>query len=143
MSSASHKDFRGDSETDFGCDSPFILVARVKVKEGCRDEYLDLALKTDKLVQDTEPGMLHHTFDVDPEDDRLFCWSEMYLNDAAFFAHLANPAAVDYLEKHEAMSEVFTLEVYGSIGDELAEKLSAFSPKIHKTCFGFTRLFKA
>ena len=85
--------------------------------------------------------MLHHTFDVDPDDDHSFCWSEMYLNDAAFFNHLANPAAVDYLEKHESMSESFALEVYGTIGDELAETLSAFSPKIHKTCFGFTRLF--
>ncbi len=30
-------------------------------------KYLELADKTDKAVESSEPGMLHHTFDQDPE----------------------------------------------------------------------------
>jgi len=36
--------------------------------------------------------MLHHTFDQDPDDPLRFVWSEVYKNDNALLAHLANPA---------------------------------------------------
>ena len=40
--------------------------------------------------------MLHHTFDQDPDDPLRFVWSEVYKNDDALLAHLANPASVSY-----------------------------------------------
>ena len=54
--------------TNFGADTPFILLAKITVKEDKVSEYLELADKTDKAVEAVEPGMLHHTFDQDPEN---------------------------------------------------------------------------
>ena len=48
---------------NFGADTPFILLAKITVKEDKVSEYLELADKTDKAVEAVEPGMLHHTFD--------------------------------------------------------------------------------
>ena len=74
--------------TNFGSDTPFMLIARLKVKEGKVNEYFEIADKTDKAVEASEPGMLHHTFDQDPEDPLSFVWSEVFKNDDAFLAHL-------------------------------------------------------
>ena len=49
----------------FGVETPFILLARLRVKPDKIQEYLELADKTDKAVEASEPGMLHHTFDQD------------------------------------------------------------------------------
>ena len=56
----------------FGAETPFILLARIQVKPDKVQEYLLLAAKTDKAVEDSEPGMLHHTFDQDPENPLRF-----------------------------------------------------------------------
>ena len=45
------------------------------------DAYLAAAAEADAGVRATEPGMLHHTFDQDPDDDRMFVWSEVYKDD--------------------------------------------------------------
>ena len=81
--------------TAFDASTPFILIARIKVKPGKVQEYLELATKTDAAVEASEPGMLHHTFDQDPENPLCFTWSEVYKNDDAFLAHLANPSVGD------------------------------------------------
>ncbi len=65
----------------FGSDTPFMLIARLKVQEDKVAEYLALADKTDKAVEASEPGMLHHTFDQDPDDPLRFVWSEFFKND--------------------------------------------------------------
>ena len=77
--------------SSFGSDTPFMLLAKLKVKEDKVAEYLEIADKTDKAVEADEPGMLHHTFDQDPDDPLRFVWSEVYKNDDALLAHLANP----------------------------------------------------
>ena len=84
----------------FGAETPFILLARIQVKPDKVQEYLLLAAKTDKAVEDSEPGMLHHTFDQDPENPLCFVWSEVYKNDEAFLSHLANPPVEEYLQGH-------------------------------------------
>ena len=48
------------------------------VKADKVDEYLKLAEETDTAVMNSEPGMLHHTFDVDPDTRNSFVWSEVY-----------------------------------------------------------------
>ena len=53
--------------SSFGSDTPFMLLAKLKVKEDKLAEYLEIADKTDKAVEADEPGMLHHTFDQDPD----------------------------------------------------------------------------
>ncbi len=62
----------------FGVETPFILLARLRVKPDKIQEYLELADKTDKAVEASEPGMLHHTFDQDPENPLCFVWSEVF-----------------------------------------------------------------
>ena len=59
----------------FGASTPFILIARVQVKPGKVKEYLAIADQTDLGVSDSEPGMLHHTFDVSEDDDHAYTWS--------------------------------------------------------------------
>ncbi len=81
-------------------------------------EYLLLAAKTDKAVEESEPGMLHHTFDQDPENPLCFVLSEVYKNDEAFLAHLGNPSVGEYLEGHALLGDNFTVEVYGTVGDK-------------------------
>ena len=54
--------------------TPFMLLALIHVKPGCVDRYLELARVTDAAVQASEPGMMHHTFDQDPEDPQAFVW---------------------------------------------------------------------
>ena len=41
--------------TNFGADTPFILLAKITVKEDKVTEYLALAEKTDKAVEAGEP----------------------------------------------------------------------------------------
>ena len=40
----------------FGTENPFILIARVQVKPGKVDEYLEIAGRTDEGVQNSELG---------------------------------------------------------------------------------------
>ena len=43
----------------FDKSTPFMLLARIHVKPGCVDQYLELARVTDEAVQASEPGMIH------------------------------------------------------------------------------------
>jgi len=61
---------------------------------------------------------LHHTFDQDPENPLCFVWSEVFQNDDAFLAHLANPSIGDYLQGHAELGDDFTVEVYGAVGEK-------------------------
>ena len=45
----------------FDTTTPFMLLARIHVKPGCVDQYLELARVPDEAVQASEPGMIHHT----------------------------------------------------------------------------------
>ena len=53
-------------------ENPFVLLARITVKEGMVDEYLEIAEAADKAVEKTEEGMLFHNFDRDPDDCLLY-----------------------------------------------------------------------
>tara|TARA_B100000941_G_scaffold252477_1_gene199606 strand:- start:124 stop:282 length:159 start_codon:yes stop_codon:yes gene_type:complete len=46
-------------------ENPFVLLARITVKEGMVEEYLEIAEAADKAVEKTEEGMLFHNFDRD------------------------------------------------------------------------------
>ena len=126
----------------FGAGTPFILLARIQVKPDKVQEYLLLADKTDKAVEDSEPGMSHHTFDQDPEDPLCFVWSEVYKNDEAFLAHLANPPVGEYLQGHSELGDNFSVEVYGTVGDKVIEAMneSGLTFKVFKTQLGYSRV---
>ena len=47
--------------SSFGSDTPFMLLAKLKVKEDKVAEYLEIADKTDKAVEADEPGTVSYT----------------------------------------------------------------------------------
>ena len=126
----------------FDRSTPFMLLARIHVKPGCVDQYLELARITDAAVQSSEPGMLHHTFDQDPENPQAFVWSEVYANDDAFAAHVANPPVQEYLRKHAELGDGFSIEVYGTVGDDCKKLMESFGLplKIYTSKLGYTRI---
>ena len=126
----------------FNQTTPFMLLARIHVKPGCVDAYLELAQATDAAVERSEPGMIHHTFDQDPDDPLGFVWSEVYANDAAFSAHVSNPPVQDYLKKHAELGDGFSIEVYGTVGDDCKKLMASFGLplKIFETKLGYSRV---
>ena len=98
--------------------NPFILIARIRVKEGKVKEYLKIAKEADNAVNASEPDMLIHTFDQDPSDPLEFTWSEVYRNSGAMIHHLNNPPVQDYVKKHKEIADRFEIEVYGNITEE-------------------------
>ena len=126
----------------FGAETPFILLARIQVKPDKVQEYLLLAAKTDKAVEDSEPGMLHHTFDQDPDNPLCFVWSEVYKNDEAFLSHLGNPPVGEYLQAHAELGDNFTVEVYGTVGDKCKAAMEAtgLPLRIFESKLGYSRV---
>ena len=96
----------------------FILIARIRVKEGKVEEYLKIAKEADDAVNASEPDMLIHTFDQDPTDPLEFTWSEVYRTSESMIHHINNPPVVAYVEKHQEIADKFEIEVYGNITDE-------------------------
>ena len=126
----------------FDRSTPFMLLARIHVKADCLDQYLELARITDVAVQSSEPGMLHHTFDQDPQDPQAFVWSEVYANDEAFAAHVSNPPVQEYLQKHAELGDGFSIEVYGTVGDDCRKLMESFGLplKIYQSKLGYSRV---
>ena len=94
-------------------ENPFVLLARITVKEGMVDAYLEIAEKVDKSVEKTEEGMLFHSFDCDPDDQHKFVWTEVYRNSDDFLFHADNPPVQEYVEKHADLATYFSIEIYG------------------------------
>ena len=61
----------------------------------------------------------------DPKNPLCFIWSEVYKNDKAFLAHLANTHVGEYLQGHEELGDNFTVEVYGTVGDKCKAGMEA------------------
>jgi autoinducer 2-degrading protein len=70
--------------------NPFIILARVTVKEGMVNDYLAIAAEADRAVKETEEGMLFHNFDVNPDDPNKFVWTEIYRKSEDFLFHADN-----------------------------------------------------
>ena len=139
-----HKDTLGSADVstrliDNASNTPFVLLASLRVKPDRLEEYLELAKKTDTAVKESEPGMLLHTFDADPSDPCAFTWTEVYQNDAALLAHLNNPKLDDYLKAHEEMGDGLEVEIYGALTEDTIQFLndSGIPWTHHSTRFGF------
>ena len=93
-------------------------------------------------VQAFEPGIIHHTFDQDPESKQGFTWSEVYKVDSAFLAHLANILVVEYLIKHAEIGDSFSVEVCGTVVVEgrNAREATRRRLKIHASKCGYSRV---
>jgi quinol monooxygenase YgiN len=95
------------------------------VKKGCVEDYLKIAAAADVAVEKSEPGMLFHSFDADPDDDHKFVWTEIYRSSDDFIAHADNPPVQDYVEKHGEIANEFSIEVYGKISDQCIKKIQS------------------
>ena len=104
--------------------NPFILIARIHVKDGMVEEYLDIADEVDNAVELSEPGMLFHNFDADPDDPLAFTWTEVYSNSEAFIKHDANPPVQEYVTKHAELADGFTIEIYGNVSQKVIETIN-------------------
>ena len=111
-----------ESETE---NKPFVLIARIHVKPGNVDQYLQIAAKVDAEVENSEPGMLFHNFDAAPSAPLSFTWTEVYKNDAALIAHINNPPVQGYVEQHAELGDGFEIEIYGELGEEAIEAVKA------------------
>ena len=123
------------------CGTPFVLLARITVKEGMVNEYLSIAAEADKAVEKTEEGMLFHNFDADPDDALGFVWTEVYANSAALIFHLENPPLQKYLADVSPLLDSFTVELYGEVSAEAINMLrSTGTPTTHfQSKFGYVR----
>ena len=105
-------------------ETPFVLIARVKVKSGKVENYLKIAEEVDKAVEKSEPGMLFHNFDSDPSNELKFTWTEIYKNDDALIFHINNPPVGEYVEKHFRLAESIEIEIYGKLATETIDTIS-------------------
>lgn len=127
-----------------GASKPFVLIARLHALPGQSPTVIALSDAADKAVKASEPGMLLHTFDRDPDDALGFVWTEVYANSQAFEFHLQNPDLIKYLEEVGPFLDVFTVELYGSVSDSAVNMLKATGTptKHYKTELGYIRDFK-
>ena len=124
------------------CGTPFVLLARITVKEGMVNEYLSIAAEADKAVEKTEEGMLFHNFDADPDDSNKFVWTEVYRKSEDFLFHADNPPVQDYVAKHSELATHFSLEIYGNVTQEVIDKINSLEiPLKHfaTTSVGYVR----
>ena len=106
-------------------ENPFVLLARITVKEGMVDAYLEIAEEVDRAVENTEEGMLLHTFDRDPDDPHKFVWTEVYRKSDDFLFHADNPPVLEYVEKHAELATHFAIEIYGNVSNEVSEAINS------------------
>ena len=124
------------------CGTPFVLLARITVKEGIVNEYLSIAAEADKAVEKTEEGMLFHNFDADPDDPNKFVWTEVYRKSEDFVFHADNPPVQDYVAKHSELATHFSIEIYGNVSQEVIDKINSLEiPLKHfaTTSVGYVR----
>merc|ERR1712010_123822 len=102
-----------------GATTPLVLLAKHSVDPLKLQGYLEWAEKVDKAVEATEPGMLHHALDRDPDAEDSFTWTEVYRNDDALVAHLTNEPVLNALSTApEYLVGGFEIEIYGDVGDK-------------------------
>ena len=122
--------------------NPFVILARVTVKEGMVNDYLAIAAEADRAVKETEEGMLFHNFDVDPDDPNKFVWTEIYRKSEDFLFHADNPPVQEYVQKHSELATHFSIEIYGNVSQAVIEKINFLEISLKyfaTTAVGFVR----
>ena len=104
-------------------ETPLVIIARTQIKERKKEEYLKFGKEIDDAVNDTEPGMLFHDLNTDPNDPLALTWTEILKDSASFVFHLNNPHVIEGFKKQEELVEEIRLEIYGKVSDELINKV--------------------
>ena len=84
---------------------------------------MKIASTVDEAVEKTEPGMLFHNFDSDPNDPLAFTWTEVYRNSEAVLAHTSNPPVLEYVGQHGELGDGFSIEIYGNGSDAVLKNI--------------------
>ena len=105
--------------------NPFILLAKVTVKDDKVDNYFEIAKEVDQAVEKSEEGMLFHNFDKDPDNENVFIWTELYRDSNALLFHLNNPPVQEYVLKHANLAESLSIEIYGNVSEEAINALNS------------------
>jgi len=105
------------------------------------DDYLKLMKEADDGVNATEPGMIFHTVNIDPEKKNRICWTELYQNDDAFFTHGKNTKLLDHVAKQADLQAGWAIEVYGSLKPETKDFIKSFGfpTDFHEIKLGYCR----
>ena len=123
-------------------ENPFVILARITVKDGMVNDYLAIAEEADKAVEKTEEGMLFHNFDADPDDPNKFFSIEIYRKSEDFIFHADNPPVEEYVVRHGELATQFSIENYGNVSLAVIDKINSLDiPLKHfsSTSVGFVR----
>ena len=103
---------------------------------------MEAAKIADAGVRESEPGMLHHTWDLNPNDENEYVWSEVYANDAALMAHLVNPPLQKSVGEHTEWGDGFKIDIYGTLDAKTKQAFSAtgFDVTYYDTSLGYSRV---
>ena len=115
----------------------------LKSKEGGLDAFLEFCAGVIKAVEDVETGMLMQTLHA-TDDPLTFTFVVVLQNDAALFAHMANPGVGEALAKAPELTEgEMVVHLYGEIGAETKAFLESmpFTCHIHARKLGFSGMF--
>ena len=104
-------------------ETPFLIIARVKVKDGKQKEYIELGKEIDDIVNETEPGMLFHDLNCDSKDSCSFTWTEILKDSSSFVFHLNNPFGKELSKKQVDLIDELSIEIYGNVSKEVIEKV--------------------
>ncbi|MFL2673631.1 MAG: putative quinol monooxygenase [Dehalococcoidia bacterium] len=104
-------------------ETPFLIIARVKVKDGKQKEYIELGKEIDDIVNETEPGMLFHDLNCDSKDSCSFTWTEILKDSSSFVFHLNSPFVKETIKKQVNLIDEWSIEIYGNVSKEVIEKV--------------------
>ncbi len=104
-------------------ETPFLIIARVKVKDGKQREYIELGKEIDDIVNETEPGMLFHDLNCDSKDSCSFTWTEILKDSSSFVFHLNSPFVKETIKKQVNLIDEWSIEIYGNVSKEVIEKV--------------------
>ena len=98
---------------------------KIIMKEGMVDEYSEIAEAVDKSADETEEVMLFHNFDDDPYYQRKFVSTAVYRESDDFLFRGDNSLVQEDVEKHRKLAMHFSIEIYGSLSDEVIQKTNS------------------
>ena len=104
-------------------ETPFLIIARVKVKDGKQKEYIELGKEIDDIVNETEPGMLFHDLNCDSKASCSFTWTEILKDSSSFVFHLDSPFVKETIKKQVNLIDEWSIEIYGNVSKEVIEKV--------------------
>tara|TARA_B100000029_G_scaffold280982_1_gene275080 strand:- start:347 stop:763 length:417 start_codon:yes stop_codon:yes gene_type:complete len=104
-------------------ETPFLIIARVKVKDEKQKEYIELGKEIDDIVNETEPGMLFHDLNCDSKDSCSFTWTEILKDSSSFVFHLNSPFVKETIKKQVNLIDEWSIEIYGNVSKEVIEKV--------------------